>query len=334
MDFFRTARAMTSSVCACTIMLLVVMLPAGPAFAQEGSGSASLELKLEIEKSDVILGEPVYATVRLINVDVAPVEVFKLLDPQTGALHIEVSSSSRPRFAFLPLFHTDAVHARTALAPGEEIAAAFPIFYGALGWTFDRPGTYRVTAEYRHRDRAHHQPIRSTATTVTVAGDEGIDSLLMTGMSASEEAGKFLLWQRGDQLHAGQALLKNVFKTYPDSPVADYALLALGRNLSRSFRNYAAGRIREADCESALNYFQKIRPDRLPAFLQIQQRLDEARCHIKLSQPAQARQSMMRANQMSAGRPEFRLLFQQAVRLEPALGNSADFTQSHEKPAS
>lgn len=128
--------------------------------------------------------------------------------------------------------------------PGEEIAAAFPIFYGALGWTFDRPGTYRVTAEYRHPSRAHGEPVRSVPVAVTVAGEAGIGALLMTGTSASEEAGKFLLWQRGDQLQAGQALVSDLFKTYPDSPLADYALLALGRNLSRSFRNYAAGRIR------------------------------------------------------------------------------------------
>jgi hypothetical protein len=95
------------------------------------------------------LGEPVYAILRLVNVGERPVEVFKLLDPQTGAIQIEVSSSNRPRFVFLPLFYADAVHTRTALAPGEAVVAVVPIFYGALGWTFDRPGTYRVTAEYR-----------------------------------------------------------------------------------------------------------------------------------------------------------------------------------------
>ncbi len=319
MDLFRTARPSTNSVCACALALLSFVLPVGPGLAQERPSSAALELKLEIGKSALVLGEPVYAMVRLVNVGVKPVDVFKLLDPQTGALQIEVSSSSRPRFVFLPLFYTDAVHARTALSPGEDIAAAFPIFYGALGWTFDRPGTYRVTAEYRHPSGVHSEPVRSTPMAVTVADEGRIGAFLMTGTSASEEAAKFLLWQRGDQLQAGQALVKDLLKTYPDSPVADYALLAFGRNLSRSFRNYATGRIRQADCEPALNYFQKVRSDRLPAFLQIQQRLDEARCHIRLSQPAQARESMTRAKQLGAGRPEFRLLFQQAVRLEPAL---------------
>jgi hypothetical protein len=67
--------------------------------------------------------------------------------------------------------------------------------------------------------------------------------------------------------------------------------------------------------------------------LQIQQRLDEARCYSKLSQPVQARESMTRAEQLGADHPEFGLLFQQAVRLEPALGKSLDAAPISEKPA-
>ncbi len=333
MDRFRTPRANMNSICACAIAFLSVMLLAGPGLARERPNAATLELTLEIGKPALVLGEPVYATVRLVNAGVMPMDVSKLLDPQTGALQLEVSSSRRPRFVFLPLFYSDAVHARTPLAPDEEVAAAFPIFYGALGWTFDRPGTYRVTAEYRPQGGAHSGRVRSTTVTVMVADEGGIGTLLMTGTTASEEAAKFLLWQRGDQLQAGHALLTDVLKTYPDSPVADYALLAFGRNLSRSFRNYATGRIRQADCEPALNYFQKVRSDRLPAILQIQQGLDEARCHMRLSHAAQARESMKRAEQVGAGRAEFTLLFQQAVRLEPALRDMAGVAPVTGKPA-
>jgi hypothetical protein len=319
MDMVRKPQAKTSVIGACVIAVLSLVLLSGHGLAQERPGYDSLELRLEIGKTTLVLGEPAYATVRLINVGATLVEIFKLLDPQTGDVHIEVSSPSRPRFVFLPLMHADAVRARTPLAPGEEVAAAFPIFYGALGWTFDRPGTYRVTAGYRDSRGAPNERVRSNSVDVTVADENGVGALLLNGTSASEEAGKFLLWQRGDHLQAGQALLTDLLKTYPDSPVADYALLAFGRNLSRSFRNYAVGRIRHPDCEPALKAFQKVRSDRLPAFLQIQQHLDEARCLVKLSQPAQAGVSMKRAEQLGGDRSEFRPLFQQAVRLEPAL---------------
>lgn len=333
MDLFRIACLNVKDACGCAIVLIALMLVSGPGLAQEGSTIAGMKLTLEIGKPALILGEPVYATVRLVNAGARPVDVLKLLDPQTGALQIEVSSSNRPRVVFLPLFYSDAVHARAALGPGEEVAAAFPIFFGSLGWTFNRPDTYRVTAEYRPQAGVQSGRVRSTAVTVTIADEGGAGQVVMAGTAAGEEAARFLLWQRGDQLAAGQALLADLIKKFPDSPVAEYALLALGRNLSRSFRNYAAGKIRQADCEPALNYFQKVRIDRLPVMLQIQQRLDEARCYSRLSQPVLARESMAHAEQLGAGHPEFRLLFQQAVRLEPALDKSVDIAPMSEKPA-
>lgn len=319
MDRVCQPRGNKAGVGTCMGTVLALALLAGHGLAQDRPGSASLELKLEIGKTTLVFGEPVYATVRLINTGQAPVEVSRLLDPQTGDVHIEVASPSRPRFVYLPLFYSDAVAARTSLAPGEEIAAAFPIFYGALGWTFHRPETYGVVAGYHSSSGAHHVRVQSNPVSVTVVDEGGPGSLLMSGSPASEEAGKFLLWQRGDHLEAGQALLSDLLKMFPGSPVADYARLAFGRNSSRSFRNYAVGRIRQADCESALTYFQQVRTDRLPALLQIQKHLDEARCLARLSKPAEAGESMKQAQQAGGDRPEFQLLFQQAVRLEPAL---------------
>jgi hypothetical protein len=303
----------------CVIALLSLALSAGQSMAQERPSAAPLALNLEIQKTAPVIGEPVYATVRLTNVGSAPVEVAKLLDPQTGDVQINVAGPDKPRFRFLPLFYADVAGARTSLKPGEEIAAVVPIFYGSLGWTFNRPGAYHVTAGYRHRDGARPQILRSNSVTLTVGDQTGIGVSLVAGAPASEEAGKFLLWQRGDHLQLGQALLKDLLKMKPDSPVGDYALLAFGRNLSRSFRNYAAGQVRQADCAAAFTYFQQVRSDRLPVLLQIQQRLDEARCHIKMSKPAQADEAMKQAKRLAGGRPEFKLLFQQALRLEPRL---------------
>jgi len=319
--------------CAGLIALSVAMAPAVSGFAQEQSASSTLHLTLDLSRSALSLGEPVYATVRLVNSGERPVEVFKHLDPQTGALQIALSSSSRPRKVFLPLFYADAIRTRTALAPGETITAVFPIFYGALGWTFDRPGTYRVTAEYRMQDGTQRNWIRSSAVDVTVGDEAAGGAMLPAGTSASEEAAKFLLWQRGDHLQAGQALLTNLLAQHPDSLLTDYARLAFGRNLSRSFRDYTAGKVRRADCEPALAYFRNVRSERLPIYLQIQQRLDEARCLITLSRPADARASMEQVEQLRAGRSEFNLVVQQAIRLQPALGQMIpDGASPHRSP--
>lgn len=300
-------------------IVLSLFLLVGHGFCEERPGSGTLELRLEIEKATVVLGEPVYAASRLRNTGTVPVDAAKVLDPQTGDVRIEVFNSARPRFVFLPLFHADAAHARMSLAPGEVVAAAFPIFYGSLGWTFDRAGTYRVTAVYRRSGGTQEGAVRSNTVNVTVEDEGGIGTPLLEKTPAGEEAGKFLLWQRGDHLQAGQALLTKFQQQYSSSPVVDYVVLALGRNMSRHFRNYALGRIRQRDCAAALQYFHQVRSERLPALLQVQQRLDEARCLIAMSQPDRAQETWREAETLSGGRPEFQLLFQQAARLEPAL---------------
>lgn len=302
----------------CVILICMSLVP-GYLLAQEHPAGASLELTLEVGKTQVALGEPVYVTVHLINAGATPVEVLKVLDPQTGAVQVEVSSTSRPRLVFLPLFYADAIDARKRLGPGEEVAAVFPIFYGGLGWTFRQPETYSISANYRDSAQRPREPLRSNRVTVGVAEESGAGTFLMSDTVAGDEAGKFLLWQRGDHLHAGLAHLTNLLNTFPDSPVTDYALLALGRNLSRGFRNYSIGQVRQPDCAAALGYLQKVRTDRLPTYLQIQKNLDQARCLIKLGQQVQAREFTDQAERLGGDRIEFRPLFQQAVRLEPAL---------------
>jgi hypothetical protein len=113
--------------------------------------------------------------------------------------------------------------------------------------------------------------------------------------------------------------LKRLQQQYPDSPVIDYVWLAFGRNLSRGFRNYITGRVRPMDCEAASPYLRLVRPERIPAYLQVQKHLDEARCLAALAQPSQAGVELQRAEALAGDRPEFRLLLQQATRLEPTL---------------
>jgi hypothetical protein len=280
--------------------MICIGLVSRDALAQEHPAGASLELTLEVEKTRLALGEPVYVTVRLRNTGATPVEAPKVLDPQTGVVQIEVARTSRPRLVFLPLFYADTIDALKRLSPGEEVAAVFPIFYGGQGWTFREPGTYRTVA-------------------IEITEGNGAVDFLMRDSPAGDEAGKFLLWQRGDHLRDGIADLQNLIDTFPNSPVSEYALLALGRNLSRGFRNYSIGRVRPPDCAAALDYLERVRTERLPTFLQIQNNLDQARCLMRLDQPVPARALVDRAEQLGGDRAEFRLLFQQALRLEPAL---------------
>ena len=299
-------------------MVWFVLLWSQPTQAQSAPSASPLEVSLEIETSTALLGEPVYATVRLTNRGREPVMVPRFLDPQLGNLQINVSSQERARFIFVPLFVSDPVQAKRKLNPGEEIAASFPIFYGALGWTFPKSDTYHISAVLRNSAQLPGKRAQSRPMRLTVA-DDNTGATLMGHTRAAEEAAKFLLWQRGDHLQDGQALLSDFMKRYPDSLLTDYIRVALGHNFSRDFRNYAVGRIRPADCEAALAYLRPVHTERLPALLQVQQRLDEARCLVKQSKTTEAVETMRQAHHVAEGRPEMQLLFQQAARLEPTL---------------
>ena len=297
----------------------VVALGCLDARAQETPSTAPLHVALEIDRALPALGEPVYATVRLKNVGDAPIDVPKVLDPQLGDVRIVVSSAERPRFLYLPLFLTDAVQTTAKLEPGEEMAATFPIFYGALGWTFPKPSTYRISATIRSTGlpaRSYSDPV-----SLRVAEGDGTSAALFRETQAGEEAAKFLLWQRGDHLHDGQALLAAILETHPDSHLADFVRAAFGHNFSRDFRNYSVGRVRPADCETALGYLRHVRADRLPSYLRVQKELDEARCLAYQSRMEEAEAAVQTARDEAGGRPEYRQLFRQAIRLQPSLSS-------------
>ncbi|GKS60412.1 hypothetical protein YTPLAS18_39390 [Nitrospira sp.] len=288
--------------------------------AEQTPAAGSLAVTLEIDKPTAALGEPVYATVHLKNGGASSIDVPRILDPQLGHVRIIISSADRPRFVYLPLFVTDAVRATATLGPGEETSATFPIFYGGLGWTFRKPDTYRISATIGTSKptaaRALSQPVN-----LRITEDDGASAILFRESRAGEQAAKFLLWQRGDHLRDGLALLADILKIHPDSHMADFVRAALGHNFSRDFRDYVVGRMRPADCETALEHLRHVRDGRLPSYLQVQKHLDEARCLSRQSRTEEAGAAVKAANDTAGGRPEYRILFQQAIRLQPSLSS-------------
>ena len=292
------------------------------ALASESVPLMDFQLVLEAEQTQFMVGEPVYITVRLRNTGSAPADVFHVLDPRAGAIRVAIESPSIPRRVFLPLSLVDVEKGVRPLAAGQELSVAIPIFYGGLKWTFSHPGTYTVTAIYRHKDSARGQTLRSNPITLSFSEADGAGRLLMDASGPSEEAARFLLWQQGDHLHHGLDRLRNVVATFPESPLADYVQLALGHNLTIPFRDYSIGKTRRQDCEGASAHLQQVRDNRLPPYLRIQKSLDEARCLQKSGQSKQASELFAHARRLSQARAEYEPLFIQALRLEPALKTS------------
>ncbi len=312
----RTRRWLLFSICAVSLVV-TTLIPAQP-MVQAGNPSDSLKLTIAVEKTNVVLGEPVYVTVRLRNTGSSPAKVFKNLRPEVGVAQVDVTAPDGRTFGFVPLAIIDTDEPLGDLAPGEEVSAVFALFYGARGWTFQRPGKYTLVAKYQDPTHRKKEALRSNSVTVSVTQVDGAGEFLMKG-DAGREAGKFLVWQAGDHLRKGIAHLKDLIEKFPNSPLVDYAQLALGNNLGKSFRDYSIGRVRRPDCGTALAHLQKVRSDRLPTYLKVRKNLAQARCHLRLQQPEQA-QKLMRATQDLVGeRTEFRFLFDQAIAVEPKL---------------
>ena len=288
-------------------------------FSQEPPPTAGVQLVLEAEKTRFVEGEPVYVTVRLRNVGSTVVDSFKVLDPRAGAIRVVIETPDRPRLVFLPLSLVDVEGGVSKLEPDRELTTVIPIFYGGLKWSFPQPGTYTVAATYRHSKTMSSQAVRSNSITLSVTQGDGAGRLLMEDTRAGEETGKFLVWQQGDHLLQGLERLTRLLTNYPNSPITDYVRLALGHNLSRTFRDYSMGKTRRQDCARALAYLDQVRSDRLPRYLQVQKHLDDARCRYASGQSTQSSEALAEARVLSRDRGEYQPLFEQAMRLEPAL---------------
>ncbi len=291
-----------------TALLAVALSAPDSIMSQAIHEIESLSLSLETEMNEYDLGEPVYLTVRLSNRGRTPVRVQDSLHPSDGLVHIAVVRPDGSQAGFIPLSIVDIDQQLVELAPGAEIAATFPVFYGGLGWTLRTPGIYSFAAGYEAPvERAERISLRSESLSITVRSDNTeAGEFLMAEGTASDEAGKFLTWNGGDHLTEGIARLQSLIERFPASPVSAHASFALGKSLSDAFMDYSEGRVREPECGRALEYLQQVRVDRVPGYLKIQTGLAQARCHLALGEMDRAGQRLQEVRVLVGDRAEFR----------------------------
>ncbi len=260
----------------------------------------------------MVFGEPVYVTVKLENTSPKAIAVFPTLYPEDSALQVEVIEPGGQRRTFVPYSLDLNDLAPKDLAQGESITAAFPIFYGGRGWTFQQEGKYQISGVFV--DPANGTPmVQSDPVELTVSQDDGSGHFLLQGGKASDQAGEFLLWQSGDHLRAGIAHLESLIEQHPGSVLADYAQLAFAHNLSRPFRDYSIGKLRKPNPGAALKYLEKVKFDRLPPYLQVEKIVTESRIQALLGNAKEAKSVLNRANPIVQKQPALRPLLEQAV---------------------
>ncbi len=283
---------------------------------QTRAQAVNLSLALEAETQTFVLGEPIYVTLRLQNTGTTSVDVFQMLRPREGFTYFEMTAPDGAAVGFVPLTLLETDAGPESLAPGEEVAQVVPLFYGGRGWTFTETGDYRLRAFYRHLASQERGTIASSPLTITIGEGDGAGRLLLDEDAGSGEAGKLLLWQGGDHLTQGIALLQRVIEEYPGSPVAEYARFSLGKRLSKPFKNYAVGQVRPADPQAALAMLEQVRADQLPTYLQIQKDIAQARSYIGMDRSREAAEVLGKLRETIGNRAEFQLFLRQIDRIE------------------
>jgi len=297
-----------------------VALGAGRAFSADGP---ELVLTGSLDKKRYALGEPVYFTVVLRNASDQPQMVAPDLTPQDGSIEIAIEDMKGKTSVFVPTSVLDSDAPAATLPPARVKANVVAVFFGARGWTFDSPGRYTIKAAYVHREAGKSARVAAAPVTLEVVDDAGGKLLVQKSKRPSQEAGQFLLWMSGDHLRGGIALLEELLMKHPQSQVANYAALALGRSLARHFQDYGAEAVRLPDYGKAQFYLQRVKPAELPVYLRAQFDLTQALVNAGLGRKEPARIHLNNAKKAIGEREELSKLADAASRTERTIERQA-----------
>jgi len=112
-----------------------------------------LDLLLRSRKEIYEFGEPVIVELRLRNRTNQPVIAHRNLDPSDGLVEMAVTNPDGRRVPFLPVDHTRNRMVPFVLEQGKEsVYQAVDMTMGSFGFSFKKPGAYRIEASYRNID--------------------------------------------------------------------------------------------------------------------------------------------------------------------------------------
>jgi Peptidase family M28 len=112
-----------------------------------------LKLIVRSRKQMYEFGEPVIVELRLSNESNQPITVHGNLDPSDGLVEMTVTNPDGRRFPFLPVDHTRTRMIPYVLETGKDpLYQAVDMTMGSFGFSFKKPGAYRIEASYTNID--------------------------------------------------------------------------------------------------------------------------------------------------------------------------------------
>jgi hypothetical protein len=204
-------------------------------------------LELTVPKPRYWLGEPVTLVASVVNGSSEPVPLYPHLHPEFGFLDVRVTGpGGKPRTYYPPARREGRGAEPVMLAPGERRSDLVPLFFSSDGWFLTEAGGYEVEASFApEKEPLVARPVRFEIRAPEAESDREAARFLM-------EPGTAGALYRGPSGPEELARLEKVAEAYPESQLAPYAHLALGRYWNREAYDRGTKAARPADPKRAL----------------------------------------------------------------------------------
>lgn len=220
--------------------------------------SNNLELSLNAERNEFILGEPVIVYLNVTNRDSDPFTTLPYVNPEVDIYHYYIINPDGKKISFSPLF-VDDFDTSVTLKKGESVFGGARIFYGGHGYYFKIPGEYQIFVRYKN-----NQSNKLSIKILSPRNDSEREQAKL--ILDHPEVGLFLMLEGGDELSDAIKQIETMKRKYPNSQLTDYLRYAEAKNYSVPARNFVTKKPRDADLPRAIEILEEIKEKEIQMF--------------------------------------------------------------------
>lgn len=244
--------------------------------AQQG-----MKIELSAEKTTFLLGEPVVVLVKVTNTANSPLMIPGGLEPEFDMLHYEVTDPDGKATPYSPMYVAD-TDKRIILNKNESAYGAARLFYGGNGYTFTKPGTYKVRASFKDAQS------NTLAIKISVPQNDAEREQAALILD-NPEVGLFMMLEGGDELMEAHKALATLEEKYPQSLLTAYVKFAQGKNLSVPARNFVTKKPRDAKLTKAIEILKGVKDAPLQMYYRLKVATTLSTCYRKTDRLEDAR---------------------------------------------
>jgi tetratricopeptide repeat protein len=216
-----------------------------------------LDFQIQMGKEDYLSGQPSISYLKLTNVGSENLSLIEKLTPEYNIVKFYIKKEGEgEEVRFIPYVFYEFMPEKTTLKPDESIYGRAKIFYGTNGYTFPKPGTYKVRSEYHGLEEGMGRIINSNTIDVTIRKPKNKEEEEQVKLIKGKEQALFLLFEGGDHLTEGINQLTKLAQQYPQSILGSYANAVLGLHWSREFKDFKTNQVRKPNYEMARSFLE------------------------------------------------------------------------------